>query len=114
MAESKIQSGEMAFVEHTAAVDFSTWRLFQLPEAPESWTLGQYRQCGKLLTKTVREALTQYPPELYFPITYASGGTDGSGGAPVSDPVTIYLGLAFGADDERCAYACSLEGIVDD
>jgi hypothetical protein len=83
-----------------------------VPTSPdiEFWTLDEHT------TEAVREALERSPPRLSLPIIWdgAERPSDGRYGPAVADPLTIYLDLPFGAnEDDEVHYACTLEELVD-
>jgi hypothetical protein len=116
--------GDMAFVEHSAEIDLRDWIFFptderntKKPDGP--MTLADVAMAGfaAVATKVLQEQFQHQPPSLDFPINWAIGKrpSDGRGGPPPSDPVTLYVDLPLGAGEENaCSYSCSLEAVVDD
>lgn len=105
-------SEDMTFVPTSAPLDLSEWEF--------SFT-DRDSELGKLINAAMRkelataldDVLTEYPPCLSLPISWAPNG-DGFSGSAVEDPATIYLGLPFDKrTDCEHLYAISLERLIE-
>jgi hypothetical protein len=61
-----------------------------------------------VVAEGINEQFTENPPYLSLPHDWMETGGDGNGGAPVSDPLTIYLNLPFPSLNCECVMSTSL------
>src|SRR5215471_3750926 len=68
------------------------------------------------MTKLLREEFKENPPQLDLPFEWSAGErpSDGRGGRPVDNPLTIYLELPLGpTEDEHPTWQCTLGELID-
>jgi hypothetical protein len=116
-------------VANQCEFDFSTWGL---EDTPSDYKIeGRFQeQFEKLLEQfcteyckahaaeiigTIKTAFAEEPPRLYLPFEWVFAASDGHRGPAVTDPLTIYCKLPFGAwaDGEGPLWSCSLEDLID-
>ena len=51
---------------------------------------------------------------IYFPVQYGEDGSDGLGGAPVKDPLTIYVRLGVSEVEENPTFSFNLREALED
>lgn len=104
---------EMKRVRSSNEIDLRSWEWFETDD-PNGLRDLVAAGFAANVTNVLRKVFDEHPPQLDFPVMWGPD-SDGWGGKCPDDPVTLYVSLPLGEEEDDCViYACSLEGAVDD
>jgi hypothetical protein len=94
---------QLTRLDHSGWIDTSAWGIYP------KWA-------REMVQDVIGDQLKNEPPRSFLPIQYAIYGQgDGLNGPPVSNPLTVYVSLPFGANEEEPVYmATSVDRMVGD